>query len=89
MLRTPSAINNTNVARLVLLLVLLTSANQLFAANTVEQTIQWGTMGMSLFGGLALFLFGMEQMSTSLKMVAGDRMKAILARLTTNRFPEH
>ena len=43
-------------------------------------------MAMSLFGGLALFLFGMEQMSTSLKAVAGDRMKSILAKLTTNRF---
>jgi len=40
---------------------------------------------MGLFGGLALFLFGMEQMATSLKVVAGARMKKVLARLTTNR----
>ena len=40
---------------------------------------------MGLFGGLALFLFGMEQMATALKTVAGDRMKIILARLTSNR----
>ncbi len=46
----------------------------------------WGVMGMQLFGGLALFLFGMEQMSDALKAVAGDRMKTILAKLTTNRF---
>ncbi len=46
----------------------------------------WGVMGMSLFGGLALFLFGMEQMSEALKAVAGERMKSILARLTSNRF---
>jgi len=38
-----------------------------------------------LLGGLALFLFGMEQMADSLKVVAGDRMKSILARLTRNR----
>jgi phosphate:Na+ symporter len=38
-----------------------------------------------LLGGLALFLFGMGQMADSLKVVAGDRMKAILARLTRNR----
>lgn len=49
-------------------------------------SIQWGVMAMTLFGGLALFLFGMEQMSSSLKAVAGDRMKSILAKLTTNRF---
>jgi len=36
-------------------------------------------------GGLALFLFGMEQMSESLKAVAGERMKSILSRLTSNR----
>ncbi len=41
---------------------------------------------MTLFGGLALFLFGMEQMSDALKAVAGDRMKSILAKLTSNRF---
>ncbi len=54
-------------------------------ADDMEASIQWGTMAMSLFGGLALFLFGMEQMSTSLKAVAGDKMKTILARLTSNR----
>ncbi len=55
-------------------------------AGTAGESIQWGVMAMSLFGGLALFLFGMEQMSSSLKAVAGDRMKLILAKLTSNRF---
>jgi phosphate:Na+ symporter len=53
---------------------------------TAEQSIEWGVMGMKLFGGLALFLFGMEQMADALKAVAGDRMKGILAKLTSNRF---
>jgi len=57
-----------------------------FAAATEESSIAWGLMGMKLFGGLALFLFGMEQMADALKAVAGERMKNILARLTTNRF---
>ena len=35
-----------------------------------------------LFGGLALFLFGMKTMSTGLKKVAGARLKGILAALT-------
>jgi phosphate:Na+ symporter len=43
-------------------------------------------MAMQLFGGLALFLFGMEQMADALKAVAGERMKSILAKLTANRF---
>jgi len=48
--------------------------------------MSWGTMGIQLLGGLALFLFGMEQMAESLKAVAGKGMKNILARLTANRF---
>ena len=42
----------------------------------------WWTMGMQLCGGLAVFLFGMEQMAESLKSVAGDRMKDILGTLS-------
>lgn len=56
------------------------------AAADAERTMEWGVMGMKLFGGLALFLFGMEQMAESLKAVAGERMKTILAKLTANRF---
>jgi phosphate:Na+ symporter len=57
-----------------------------FADGSAESGIEWGVMGMKLFGGLALFLFGMEQMADALKAVAGARMKGILAKLTTNRF---
>ncbi|MFD2113689.1 Na/Pi cotransporter family protein [Thiorhodococcus fuscus] len=49
-------------------------------------SIDWTFMGMGLFGGLALFLSGMDQMATALTAVAGERMKGILAKLTTNRF---
>jgi phosphate:Na+ symporter len=56
------------------------------AAENDSQEIAWLGMGMNLFGGLAIFLFGMEQMADSLKAVAGERMKLILAKLTTNRF---
>ena len=40
----------------------------------------------SLLGGLALFLYGMQMMSTNLEAAAGSRMKQILERLTANRF---
>ena len=43
------------------------------------------TMIMGLFGGLALFLYGMEKMADALKAVAGERLKSVLAKLTTNR----
>ena len=51
-----------------------------------SEAIQFGTLSLGLFGGLAIFLFGMEQMTDSMKRVAGSRMKGMLARLTTNRF---
>ena len=41
---------------------------------------------LSLLGGLALFLYGMHMMSDGLEEAAGDRMKTILEKLTSNRF---
>jgi len=55
------------------------------AAGDDGTGVEWFSMGMQLFGGLAIFLFGMEQMAEALKKVAGNRMKAILGTLTTNR----
>ena len=49
-------------------------------------TIDWFTLGMGLFGGLAMFLFGMEQMSDGLKAAAGETLKDVLSRMTKNRF---
>jgi phosphate:Na+ symporter len=62
------------------------AATPALAASGTGGDINWGNMGMKLLGGLALFLFGMEQMADALKAVAGERMKIILAKLTTNRF---
>ncbi len=39
-----------------------------------------------VFGGLAVFLMGMQMMSFNLQQVAGNRMKSILRTLTSNRF---
>ena len=41
---------------------------------------------LGIFGGLALFLHGMQMMSSGLEAAAGNRMKTILERLTANRF---
>lgn len=40
----------------------------------------------ALLGGLALFLYGMQMMSDGLEAAAGDKMKSILEKLTSNRF---
>lgn len=39
-----------------------------------------------VIGGLGLFLFGMDNMSKGMQKMAGQKLKKILAALTTNRF---
>lgn len=41
---------------------------------------------ITLIGGLALFLYGMEVMSSGLEKAAGSKMEQILRKLTSNRF---
>ena len=41
--------------------------------------------GISLLGGLSLFLFGMKLMGEGLERAAGDRLKNILSMVTKNR----
>ena len=40
---------------------------------------------VSMLGGLALFLYGMRMMSNGLELTAGNSMKSILEKLTSNR----
>ena len=44
------------------------------------------TLVLGLLGGLSLFLYGMQMLSSGLEDVAGNRMKKILEKLTSNRF---
>jgi phosphate:Na+ symporter len=39
---------------------------------------------VALFGGVALFLYGMKEMSDSLMLVSGSRLKVMLERMTSN-----
>lgn len=74
--------------RVLTLLVLLTGSAifpAFASATTVESGMDWFQMAMWLAGGLALFLFGMDFMVKGLLVVAGDKMKTLLAKLTTNR----
>ncbi|MGD1712674.1 Na/Pi cotransporter family protein [Dapis sp. BLCC M172] len=48
--------------------------------------LEFGQITVGLCGGLAFFLFGLEQMTESLKQVAGKSMKRMLAKLTSNRW---
>ncbi len=61
------------------------AARPVLAASDESSSIDWWRMTMELMGGLAVFLFGMEQMAEALKKVAGNRMKVILGKLTGSR----
>lgn len=56
---------------------------RLFAGKGVRMDF-WELLGV--FGGLALFLHGMQMMSSGLEAAAGNQMKSVLERLTSNRF---
>ena len=73
--------------RIVMLLCLggLAVVAPALAADEAAAEVPWGHMLMGLFGGLALFLSGMDQLGDGLKAVAGDSMRTILARFTSNR----
>lgn len=53
---------------------------------TETATLDWLSIAAGLFGGLALFLYGLDKLSVSLRAVAGDRLRAILPKLTGNRW---
>ena len=51
-----------------------------------SNTIDIWTIVINLLGGLAIFLFGLDQLTDMLKATAGARMRDLLAQVTTNRF---
>ncbi|MCE2573015.1 Na/Pi cotransporter family protein [Motilimonas eburnea] len=70
----------------ICLIVLLTCHSfAAAAATTHELELDYPLMLMGLFGGLAMFLYGMEKMTQALSRAAGSRMKYVLGKLTTNR----
>ena len=48
--------------------------------------LEFSEIAITLSGGLALFLFGIEQLTDALKQVVGQQMKRMLTGLTSNRF---
>jgi phosphate:Na+ symporter len=70
---------------IVLSCLAITFPFAVWASEFSSETPKWGTISMGLFGGLALFLYGMEMMSDGMKKGAGKKMRSILAALTKNR----
>jgi len=76
------------LAKLVLPVALLAFAFSAFAveAEAAGASPDWVQLFLGLFGGLALFLGGLQLLSEGMTKAAGQTMKTVLAKLTTNRF---
>jgi len=79
-------IKTVNASKILLFsaIFVLLFGKALYAASS-SQDISWMMLIFGLFGGLALFLFGMELMSEGMKKTAGNQMRTILGALTRNR----
>ena len=64
--------------------ILFSSA--LYAAGQDSNSISFFLLATGLFGGMGMFLYGMEMMSDGMKIAAGNRMRSVLEKLTSNRF---
>tara|TARA_Y100001960_G_scaffold257267_1_gene276229 strand:- start:590 stop:2362 length:1773 start_codon:yes stop_codon:yes gene_type:complete len=69
----------------LILLTIVSGTGFLNAGDSSSSSIHWGFLIIGLLGGLSLFLYGMGKMSEGMKKAAGDRMRNILAALTSNR----
>jgi hypothetical protein len=65
--------------------LILLAFSPAFAQAAAGAGIDWLKPLMGLLGGLALFLFGMEQLADGLKAAAGESLKNLMERLTKNR----
>ena len=72
----------------ILFLLPMVFATSLFASSSSNDAegFSFFLIIIGLFGGLGMFLYGMEMMSDGMKMTAGDSMRSILKKLTSNRF---
>lgn len=54
--------------------------------SAFSEQLDWLQLSMGLFGGLALFLAGLDVLSDGLKKAAGNTLRDVLQKLTVNRF---
>ncbi len=77
---------NSLLYGLILIILIIIQSSNLYAGNSSsDNEISLFLIMTGLLGGLGLFLYGMELMSDGMKMTAGDSMRSILEKLTSNR----
>ena len=72
---------------LIFILLIFTQSSYLYASSSSSNNeFSLFLIITGLLGGLGMFLYGMEMMSDGMKMTAGDSMRSILEKLTSNRY---
>jgi len=59
---------------------------QVSEENATNDTLKPFSIILDMVAGLVLFLYGVSRLSDALKKLAGEKMKQLLAKFTTNRF---
>ena len=83
MLNKNKILSNTVLA---VLLFLTFNGTLLAAATESSKEISIFLLLTGLLGGMGMFLYGMEMKSDGMKMTAGNSMRVILEKLTSNKF---
>ncbi|SVA62503.1 uncharacterized protein METZ01_LOCUS115357 [marine metagenome] len=74
-------------SRIIFPLVILASIGTVYAGTVGDsKEISIFLLVTGLLGGMGMFLYGMEMMSEGMKMTAGNSMRLILEKLTSNKF---
>jgi len=75
------ALSGFGVALLLFAMIAFAAVPEIVAVSP-----DWLQLGLGLFGGLALFLAGLQQLSEGMTKAAGHALTEVLGKLTTNRF---
>ena len=75
--------NQISVPKMALLFILASSS---LLAGSDDNGISFFLLFTGLFGGMGMFLYGMEMMSDGMKVTAGNSMRTILEKLTSNKY---
>ena len=67
-------------------ILLLISVGKLYGGADETNSISFFLLTTGLLGGMGMFLYGMEMMSDGMKVTAGNSMRSILEKLTSNKY---
>jgi len=67
-------------------ILLFVFTGSLYGSDGDANSISFFLLATGLLGGMGMFLYGMEMMSDGMKVTAGNSMRTILEKLTSNKY---